>query len=353
MILYVDHQIPRPDEDSGSLRAYGILRILRTLGHSVRVCVDDSDPQPHHLEQLADLGITVGRKRELLSPPARGRGRPDLVIMARVNIAVRVLPVIRTQLPGVPVIFDTVDLHHRRLGREAALSRDPTASLRALAVKVEEVEMARASDLVWVVSEEERQALLAEEPCLKVEVLSNIHEVAGECAGFETREGLGFVGGFNHTPNVDAVRFLVSHIMPRIWRSRPDIALAVVGADPPAEIRALEGPGVRVLGYQPDLAAILGRWRVFVAPIRFGAGVKGKITQALSVGLPTVTTWLGAEGIGLRHGEHVLMADTPATFAAAVIELYKDRESWERLSQAGQAHMRAHFSLDEARARIY
>ncbi len=353
VILYIDHQIPRPDEDAGSLRAHAILRILRTLGHPVSVFADDGNPRPHHLQQLTEMDIAVVPRGELLTHLGDVTRRPDLVIIARVNIAVRVMPIVRAQLPGVPVIFDTVDLHHRRFGREAALRADRSASLHALAVKVEELEMARASDLVWVVSEDERQALLAEDPRLRVRVLSAIHEIPSERIGSEGREGLGFVGGFYHSPNVDAARFLVDRIMPHIWASRADVVLAVVGADMPAEVRALERPGVRILGHQRDLAPLLGGWRVFVAPIRFGAGVKGKITQALSFGLPTVTTWLGAEGIGLRHGEDVLIADTPESFAAATLELYENRECWERLSQAGRACMRTRFSFEAARARIH
>ena len=352
MILYIDHRIPRPDEDAGSLRALSLLRILRRLGHEVSVYADDGHPRPHHLHRLAELGITVVLRGELtghLADPAR---RPDLVIIARVNVAVEVLPLVRAQLAGVPVIFDTVDLHYRRFGREAALRRDPAASLRALAVKVEELAMARASDLVWVVSEDERQALLAEDPRLNVEVLSLIYEIPSERIGYEAREGLGFVGGFQHAPNVDAVRFLVERIMPRIWAVRADVVLAVVGADIPPEVRALEGSGVRILGHQRDLATLLSRWRVFVAPLRFGAGVSGKITQALSFGLPAVTTWVGAEGTGLRHDEEVLIADTPEAFAAAALELYANRERWERLSQAGQARMRERFSFEVARVRM-
>jgi glycosyltransferase involved in cell wall biosynthesis len=352
VILYIDHQIPRPDEDAGSLRARGILRILRGLGYTVSVFADESNPGPHHLQQLADLDITVVPRGGLLTHLAATTRRPDLVIIARVNVAVQVLPIVRAQLPGVPVIFDTVDLHYRRFAREAALRRDSPASLRALAVKVEELAMARASDLVWVVSEEERQALLAEDPRLRVGVLSLIHEIPSERVGYEARDGVGFVGGFYHSPNIDAVRFLVECIMPRIWAVRADVTLAVAGANIPAEIRALEGPGVRILGHRPDLAPLLCGWRVFVAPIRFGAGVSGKITQALSFGLPAVTTSLGAEGIGLRHNEDALIADTPDAFAASVLALYENRERWERVSRGGQATMRARFSFEAARARI-
>jgi glycosyltransferase involved in cell wall biosynthesis len=262
------------------------------------------------------------------------------------------MPVVRARLPGVPVIFDTVDLHYRRRAREAALRRAPSTSLTALVVKVEELAMARASDLVWVVSEDERQALLADGISRRVEVLSLIHEIPPAFIGYEGRQGLGFVGGFQHVPNVDAVCFLVERIMPRIWTARADVTLGVAGADMPADVRALERPGVRILGHRPDLAALLAGWRVFVAPIRFGAGASGKITQALSFGLPTVTTRLGAEGAGLRHDEEVLIADTPKTFAAAALELYENRARWERLARAGRACIRERFSFEAATTRI-
>jgi glycosyltransferase involved in cell wall biosynthesis len=352
MILYIDHQVPRPDEDAGSLRASAIFRILSALGHKVTVCADDGRPRPDHVERLAALDIAVIPMRELAERLGDESLRPDLAIIARVNVAVAVVPVLRAHVPDVPVIFDTVDLHHRRLARAAALGRDREASLRALAVKVQELAIARESDLVWVVSEEERQALLAEDPELSISVLSMIHEIPLRRAAYEERDGLGFVGGFLHAPNLDAVRFLVEEVSPRIRAVRPDVSLAIVGADMPAEIRALERPGVCAMGHVPDLERLLSRWRVFMAPIRYGAGVKGKITHALSVGLPAVTTSLGAEGMGLRHGEEILIADTAAAFAAAVLALYESPEQWERLSRAGQASVAERFSVAAATARI-
>ncbi|HVQ76664.1 MAG TPA: glycosyltransferase [Candidatus Binatia bacterium] len=352
MILYIDHQVPRPDEDAGSLRASGMLRILRMLGYKVALSAEDDSPRRHHLQRLAELDIEVIPLPQLAERLGGESLRPDLVIVARTNVAVAVMPILRAHVPGVPVVFDTVDLHHRRAAREAALQREAGASLRALAVKAEELAIARLSDLVWVVSEVERQALLAEDPGLRISVLSMIHEIPTRSAGYAERDGLGFVGGFRHAPNVDAVRFLVQDVFPRVRAARPDVSLAIVGADMPARIRALESPGIAMMGHVADLDPLLARWRVFVAPLRYGAGVKGKITQALSLGLPTVTTSQGAEGMGLRHGEDILIADTPAAFAATVLTLYESPQQWERLSRGGRTSIEERFSFAAATARM-
>ena len=144
--------------------------------------------------------------------------------------------------------------------------------------------MARGSDLVWVVSETERQALLVEDVRLNVEVLSLIHEAPAERIGYATRKGLGFVGGFPHAPNVDAVNFLVERIMPRIWAARTDVVLAVVGADIPAEVRALARPGVYILARMGALFSFeSARARLSKDLAAFSVGVHGTRAVGSSV----------------------------------------------------------------------
>ena len=161
-------------------------------------------------------------------------------------------------------------------------------------------------------------------------MLSLIHEIPSQRIGYGAAGRLGFVGGFQHAPNLDAVRFSSTASCRASGRPARMSCLTWWARTRPPRCAPLRGPAFASWDTRRVSAPLLGGWRVFVAPIRYGAGVKGKITQALSFGLPTVTTWLGAEGIGLRHGEDVLIADTPERFAAAALDLYENRERWER-----------------------
>jgi glycosyltransferase involved in cell wall biosynthesis len=137
-----------------------------------------------------------------------------------------------------------------------------------------------------------------------------------------------------------------------VWAELPDLHCHVIGADPPADIRTLAGPGLTLHGHVPDVAPFFNGCRLSVAPLRYGAGVKGKVNQSLAYGMPVVVTTPAAEGMYLMDGESALIADEPAEFAAAIVRLYKDRALWERLSAAGLAVMEAHFSFAAARRAI-
>jgi glycosyltransferase involved in cell wall biosynthesis len=141
----------------------------------------------------------------------------------------------------------------------------------------------------------------------------------------------------------------VTATLPLIRAIDPSIRLLIAGSNAPQEIRELAGVGIEVLGLVEDLRDLFDRARVFVCPLRYGAGAKGKVMSALSYGLPIVSTTIGIEGAGLVEGEHVLVADTPAAFAATCLQLYNDRLLWNRLSQAGQTLLEKDFSLEMGR----
>jgi glycosyltransferase involved in cell wall biosynthesis len=183
-----------------------------------------------------------------------------------------------------------------------------------------------------------------EAPGVPSVVVPTIHEPRGPGLPFGAREHLLFVGNFLHRPNADAVHFFAREILPLVRRELPRVELLVVGDNAPPEFAAYASEGVRLLGYVPEIEPLFARARVFVAPIRFGAGVKGKIGEALAHALPVVTTTVGAEGMGLRDGEEALIADSPADFAAAVLRAYRDEGLWRRLSDNGRAHAGRHFS---------
>jgi glycosyltransferase involved in cell wall biosynthesis len=187
-------------------------------------------------------------------------------------------------------------------------------------------------------------------PDADVRVIPNANDVAEVVPPPDGREGLLFVGGFQHTPNLDAAIVLVREIMPLVWRELPECVLTIVGPHRPPEIDALASARVRVAGWVPDMTELLEGSRLMVAPLRYGAGMKGKVTQSLAAGLPVVTTTVGAEGLAIEPGEHMLVADHVDQIAADVIRLYRDDELWRRLSAAGQRAAEAGWSRPAMRA---
>jgi hypothetical protein len=167
-------------------------------------------------------------------------------------------------------------------------------------------------------------------------VVSNIHDPEPAGPGFDARSGLLFVGSFWHAPNVDAVLWLCREVLPLARRQLPDLHARIVGAGAPPEVRALAGEGVEIAGQVPDLQPDLDGARVSLAPLRYGAGVKGKVGEAMAHGLPVVTTSIGAEGMGIEPGRHALVADDAEAFAAAIVCAHQDQDLWESLRDAGR-----------------
>jgi glycosyltransferase involved in cell wall biosynthesis len=183
--------------------------------------------------------------------------------------------------------------------------------------------------------------------------VSNIHPSRSkEIPPFEGRRDILFIGGFEHTPNVDAMLWFTAEIMPRILAELPDARLHIVGSKMPDQIAALASENVITHGYVADVEPLFASCLLSVAPLRWGAGVKGKTNQSMSYGVPVVSTSVGAEGMHLVHNENVLIADEPADFAAEVVRLYRDAALWRKLSRNGRRNIEEHFSFAAAKRNL-
>ncbi|HEX7368952.1 MAG TPA: glycosyltransferase [Rhodanobacteraceae bacterium] len=351
-VLVIDADYPRPERDSGSLRMIGILRLMREMGCHVQFWAIDAAARDAHARVLEQLGIEI----VLAATPWRRLrwwhafgAEPDVVWMSRLPAAERNLRLAHHHAPQAKIVFDTVDLHFLRFERGAALAG--SAAERKLARRFRRIELhaIQRSDATLVVSDYERSLLRQLVPESDVRVLSNIHAVPGRKSPFQARAGLLFLGNFHHAPNVDAARWLVTEIMPILHGRVPGIALHIAGYASDEVLADLAREDVIVHGFVPDLVPLLEATRVAVAPLRYGAGVKGKINLAMAHGLPVVTTSIGAEGMGLRDGHDVRVADDPAEFAQAVDEVYHDAALWLGLSDHGMENVREHFSPARAR----
>ena len=351
-VLVLDACTPTPDRDSGSVRMLAVLRLLLEEGCSVAFFPESQAHDGDYTRALQALGVEAWWQPAMGALPdwLRRHGPDlDLVIASRHYVLSPVLPLLRAHAPRARLVFDTVDLHFLRERREAELAGDAGRLRAAERTRQSELALIAAADETWVVSPAEADLLAKEAPAARVRVLSNIHEVPErEVPGWEARSGLLFVGSYRHPPNVDAVLWLAREILPLLRDT--GIELHLVGAEAPPQVQALgELPGVHFHGYLPELQSLLDGCRLSVAPLRYGAGVKGKVNQALAHGLPVVATSCAIEGMHLRPGEDVLVADDAEGFAAAVRRLHEDAALWQALSRAGQENTRRHFSPEAAR----
>ena len=354
-ILIIDAMTPDPARDSGSLRLTALFGLLREMGWQVLFAPDDGHACAERIDALGSLGVEVLCRPWTRGVPAwldrHGSGL-DAVMLCRAGIAATYQPLVRRTAPQARLLFDTVDLHFLREERAARIAGSATLMRQAQASRRRELDLIRASDVTFVVSPVERELLAGQVPDARVELLSNIHVVHGRRADFASRRDLVFLGGFGHPPNADAVRWMVREILPRLSRHEPPLHLHVLGDVPEDARRELDGPHVTLHGRVADLAPFMDRCRLSVAPLRFGAGVKGKVNMAMSYGLPVVATPVAAEGMQLNDGVDVRIAEDADAFAAAVLELYDDPASWLRLSEAGLQNVHRHFSPEAAAATL-
>ena len=354
-ILLIDATTPTPDQDSGSVRYINLVRVLRSIGWQCTFFADNRAYVPGYTDALRALGVEVLFHPWISDPVSffRERGPQfDAIMLSRHYVACQYVDLAREHAPQALLLFDTVDLHYLREQRAAAVAGSDALARQAGITRNAELDLIRRCDVTLVVSPVEQELLSREAPGRRVEVLSNIHEVAGRRAEFAERKDIWFVGGFQHQPNVDAVLWFARAIWPRVRQSLPELRFHIVGSKITAEVEALTGNGIEVHGFVEDISRFLDGCRISVAPLRYGAGVKGKVNQSMAYGQPVVATPIAVEGMEIVAGQEALVAENADDFADAVIRLYQDAELWLQLSDAGLANIQSHFSFDAARTAL-
>lgn len=352
-VLVVDHHAPTPDRDSGSVRMAAILRLLGELGFRITFICHSDERLPHYEKTLEKQRIDVLHGFSAAHRHLKAVGvKYHFALLSRPGIAFRYLHYARAYAPYAKIIYDTVDLHWVRCEREMQLSGDKTLHKAIEKFRRMELLNAAGADLVLAITDEEKNRLLMEHPDLNVTVLSNIHEPCPPRTSFHQRKGLLFIGGFLHKPNEDAVVYFVNNVLPGIIEKIPDVVFYIIGSSMPTSVKSLRSANVEPLGFVADVAPYFESCRLFVAPLRFGAGMKGKVGQSMSYGLPVVSTPIGAEGMGLRHGIHAIIAKDSQSFAESVVALYNDETSWKNLSGESFSYLEANFSISAIRNEI-
>jgi GT2 family glycosyltransferase/glycosyltransferase involved in cell wall biosynthesis len=351
--LVVDATTPTPKQDAGSVTTTLTLGLFQALGYKTHFAPQDNFLyEPAHTPALQAFGVECAYApfdTEFDEYIRRYGALFDVVLVYRVGVLAQVLEALRRHAPKAAVLFHAMDLHFLRMERQADLGEGGVTHADAARMKATELDLIRRVDCTITHSTYERDLLAREAPGAPVVVWPFMFEFFGTSVDFMPRRDYVFLGGYRHQPNVDAVRFFAREVMPLILAEQPDARFVIAGANPGPEVLDLAGPHVVVTGMIDDLRDAFDAARVFVCPLRVGAGVKGKISTAMSYGLPVVSTTCGAEGMDLVEGEEVLIADTPADLAAACLRVHRSATLWRRLSEAGQRLVREKHSLDMGR----
>lgn len=346
-ILIIDTHIPTFDKDSGSNR---ITEIAKFLAKDYNVYLMDwLKPIPKldeqkYIQNFSKHNVTVyapfinkyeimfGKKyflRNLLP-------NLDFVWCHRPEIFEHYLSYFRKKAPKAQIIYDMVDIHFLRMERGLKLHYDEKMANDIAHYKFIETELSKKADKVVVISEKEKEFMSDFVDQSKLFTISNVHNLkveSEEVRRYEERSDIFFIGSFYHLPNIDAVCFLHEKIMPLVWKSLPNLKVHIIGQKPPEEILKMNSELFEIKGFVEDLTPYYENCIASVSPLRYGAGVKGKIGQAFEYMLPVVTTTIGAEGMFLKNYETALISETEdyEKFAELIIEICTSKLVWETL----------------------
>lgn len=343
VILFIDSYVPLFDRESGSQRLIHIVKIFINLGFHVIFIPDNQSSEEPYTSFLQKLGVEVltpyESDYELHIQLGKRLKLIDLAWICRPQLFEKYYRYFDSRFKG-RLVYDTIDLHFLRVRRQWELGNYQDVKLKKKWNGYEKLEKTCCAhaDLTITVTEEEKKIINSWG--YKCEVVPNIHiSDTKEIPNFYQRNDLLFIGGYNHPPNVDACLWLIEEIMPLVWAKYPNLLVTLLGSNPEEKISNLISSRVKVPGYISDVSNYFNSAKVFVAPLRYGAGMKGKIGQSLAYGLPTVTTSIGAEGMGLDHLETAIIANDTNSFVEGIFLLLEDEELWSKLSGSSVQHI--------------
>lgn len=354
-ILVLDVWMPTPDRDSASFRIVSLLAILTKLANKLTFGVGDTpdwrnskDWQPI-TQPLQDTTVELLEGHAAIEKHLRQQGKTyDVVILSRLSMASKYIQAVRQYAPQAAVVFDTTDLHFLRGFRGAKVTGKVNLMRSALLAKKDELAIVRQADCTLVVSPVEKEILEQECPGCQVHIVSLIQEMFGSLRPFAERNGIIFVGAFPHHPNIDAMTYFYEGIYPLLKVKLPGVKIMIIGSNPPDWLKKLSTDDFIVTDYVPDIASYFNQCRLSIAPLRYGAGIKGKVLLSLAYGVPVVVSSIAAEGIPLVNGCDTLIADTPETFSDAIVELYENEALWQQMSDNGLEIIAQHYSFAAA-----
>lgn len=359
-ILFLDIHWPTVGLDAGSNAVMSHIRAFMSLGYAVEFCASSGSPlttaESEGLTNLESLGVICHQGQGLL-PEAiisdRAKFGIQLVYMHRLATVSNYLGLVRSHLPNAKIIYCVADLHHIRLARQSAVQNSPELMLRAKSVKAAEFYFMQISDCVITHSTAEFDYLRQKLPHINVHVVTWGTTVSPYYETSELKKNIGFIGSASHSPNFDALLNLAHNILPEVWKVEPGVKCVVVGSDWSEVMFNNFDSRIKLSGHQENLSKFFQTISLTVAPIRFGAGIKGKVIESLANAIPCVMSPIAAEGLLLNSNLMGLVGDTKDQ-ASAITGLLSNRRLYHTMAVSGQKLVKKQFSqksVDAAMAR--
>jgi glycosyltransferase involved in cell wall biosynthesis len=349
--LVIDTITPRPDQDAGSAATREHMLALRRLGYHVTFAAIErrhgDDAYDAALQHAGIYTMKWWQHDSLVGFLADAGGQLDLIVVNRYYNLQLLSEQLARLAPQARLVFVPHDLHHLREQRRMAIAGEVDETLIEL-LRQQELACMRRADATILASDVELALVSLEIERQKLHLLRWVGRTRPPARPFPERRGLCFLANFEHRPNEDGLFWFVQQILPLIMDRVPDTVLHIAGSHMPLRIRDLASDHIVVHGWVRDLKSLFETVRLVVAPLRYGAGFKGKVATSMMHGVPVVATSIALEGMGLQAGEGVLNADTPEAFADAVVRLHDDAALWRDLSAQAVARSEALYS--EARA---
>ncbi|GGH64054.1 hypothetical protein GCM10008014_42050 [Paenibacillus silvae] len=356
-IVVVDHYVPHYDKDAGGRATYYYLKLFVSMGFHVIFIGDNFFRHEPYTSNLQSMGIEVlygDYYSKNIDKWIKDNGAYiDYVYLNRPHISIKYMEIFRRST-SAKIIYFGHDLHYLREMRNYELTGNTSLLKASEEWRKTEFSLFDNADVIHVVGSYEQELLQNEFPDKPVRNIplfpyESSYHPTDKLNGFDYRKDLLFVGGFNHTPNYDGVIWFLDEIFASIKQSIPSIKLYIVGSNPPEDLKARSNEDVIITGFVSDeeLERYYNQSRLVVVPLRYGAGVKGKVVEAMYYQVPVVTTSIGSEG--LEESEKVMMiANDAQQFADSIIQLYQDEMMWNACSRESVQYVEKYFTREAA-----
>jgi hypothetical protein len=315
--LVLDERMPAISRDAGSVAILSHMQALQRLGYAVNFAAAQKSTRapaltaPLDMAEISHFGASKFESVEDIV--GHYAGCFDVVYLYRAGVALRCLALARACNPKARILYSVGDLHHLRLQRQAAIEDRPALLSASDRMRGAEFTAALSADAVITHAADEAAILHQAAPHVPVHTVPWAVASRATTVPFADRSGLAFVGHYGYAPNEDAACWLVETIMPLVWRIDPDIRCVLAGSDMTIRVRDLARPGVTVLAPGADLhEAVYDQVRLCIAPLRYGAGLTGKVLQSLAAGVPCVMSTVVAAGLDLNPALQALIGHDAA-----------------------------------------